>query len=98
MGPPKRRGLLPGNPMGWRSDVVGYLVLGIFLTLDRCRWHMQPGDAVSQSDPSPRRPGLFRNNRNQAIHIPVEFEPPGNKALFRRYGSRFVIEMRILRP
>jgi antitoxin VapB len=47
---------------------------------------------VSQSDPSPRRVRLFRNNRNQAIRIPVEFELPGNEALIRRDGNRLVIE------
>ena len=47
---------------------------------------------MSQSDPSPRRVRLFRNNRNQAIRIPVEFELPGNEALIRRDGNRLVIE------
>ena len=35
---------------------------------------------------------LFRNGRNQAVRIPVEFELPGNAALMRREGNRLVIE------
>jgi len=39
-----------------------------------------------------RRVRLFRNGRNQAVRIPVEFELPGNEALIRREGDRLVIE------
>ncbi len=39
-----------------------------------------------------RRVRLFRNGRNQAVRIPVEFELPGNEALMRREGDRLVIE------
>lgn len=35
---------------------------------------------------------LFRNGRNQAVRIPVEFELPGDEALIRRDGNRLVIE------
>jgi antitoxin VapB len=35
---------------------------------------------------------LFRNGRNQAVRIPVEFELPGNDAIMRRDGDRLVIE------
>jgi antitoxin VapB len=35
---------------------------------------------------------LFRNGRNQAVRIPVEFELPGTKAIMRRDGDRLVIE------
>jgi antitoxin VapB len=35
---------------------------------------------------------LFRNGRNQAVRIPVEFELPGNKARMHREGDRLVIE------
>ena len=35
---------------------------------------------------------LFRNNRNQAVRIPVEFELPGDRALIHREGDRLVIE------
>ena len=35
---------------------------------------------------------LFRNGRNQAVRIPVEFELPGNEALMHRDGERLVIE------
>jgi len=35
---------------------------------------------------------LFRNGRNQAVRIPVEFELPGNEATMHRDGNRLVIE------
>ena len=35
---------------------------------------------------------MFRNNRNQAIRIPVEFELPGNEAIVTRDGDRLIIE------
>jgi antitoxin VapB len=34
---------------------------------------------------------LFRNGRNQAVRIPVEFELSGNEALMHREGDRLVI-------
>jgi antitoxin VapB len=39
-----------------------------------------------------RRVRLFRNGRNQAVRIPVEFELPGNEAILHRDGDRLVIE------
>jgi antitoxin VapB len=35
---------------------------------------------------------LFRNGRNQAVCIPVEFELPGSEAIMHRDGERLVIE------
>ena len=35
---------------------------------------------------------LFRNGRNQAVRIPVEFELPGDEAVMRRDGDCLVIE------
>ena len=35
---------------------------------------------------------LFRNGRNQAVRIPVEFELPGDEALLRREGGRLILE------
>ena len=35
---------------------------------------------------------LFRNGRNQAVRIPVEFEVPGNEAIMHRDGDRLVME------
>ena len=35
---------------------------------------------------------LFRNNRNQAVRIPVEFELPGDRATIRKDGDRLIIE------
>ena len=38
-----------------------------------------------------RRVRLFRDGRNQAVRIPVDFELPGNEAIMRREGERLVI-------
>jgi len=35
---------------------------------------------------------LFRNGRNQAVRIPVEFDLPGDEAIMERDGDRLVIE------
>ncbi|HVK92794.1 MAG TPA: AbrB/MazE/SpoVT family DNA-binding domain-containing protein [Mycoplana sp.] len=35
---------------------------------------------------------LFRNGRNQAVRIPVEFELPGDEAVMRKEGDRLIIE------
>ena len=35
---------------------------------------------------------LFRNGRNQAVRIPVEFELPGDEAIMHGDGERLVIE------
>ncbi len=47
---------------------------------------------MTNPDFSPRQVRLFRNNRSQAIRIPVEFELPGNEALISRDGDRLIIE------
>ncbi|QYU66653.1 AbrB/MazE/SpoVT family DNA-binding domain-containing protein [Leptolyngbya sp. 15MV] len=48
---------------------------------------------MSSSNAAPvRRAKLFRNGRNQAVRIPVEFELPGQEVLLRREGERLVIE------
>lgn len=48
------------------------------------------------SNPStPSRPKsvkLFRNNRSQAVRIPVEFELPGDHVLIHREGNKRIIE------
>jgi antitoxin VapB len=41
--------------------------------------------------PEPRHVRLFRNGRNQAVRIPVEFELPGDEAIMHRDGDRLVI-------
>jgi len=41
---------------------------------------------------SAREVRLFRNNRNQAVRIPVEFELPGDRAIIRKEGDRLIIE------
>lgn len=35
---------------------------------------------------------LFKNGRNQTIHIPREFELPGDTAPLHREGNRLIIE------
>jgi antitoxin VapB len=42
--------------------------------------------------PERRHVKLFRNGRNQAVRIPVEFELPGDEAIMHRDGERLVIE------
>jgi antitoxin VapB len=42
--------------------------------------------------PDQKHVRLFRNGRNQAVRIPVEFELPGNEAIMHRDGDRLVIE------
>jgi antitoxin VapB len=42
--------------------------------------------------PEQRRVKLFRNGRNQAVRIPVEFELPGDEAIMHREGDCLVIE------
>ena len=42
--------------------------------------------------PGQRHVKLFRNGRNQAVRIPVEFELPGDEAVMRREGERLIIE------
>ncbi len=39
-----------------------------------------------------REAKLFRNNRSQAVRIPVEFELPGEKVLIHREGNRLILE------
>lgn len=41
---------------------------------------------------SERHVKLFRNGRNQAVRIPVEFEMPGDEATIRKEGDRLIIE------
>jgi antitoxin VapB len=48
--------------------------------------------AEEQGMTEQRHVRLFRNGRNQAVRIPVEFELPGNEAIMRRDGDRLVIE------
>ena len=42
--------------------------------------------------PEPRHVRLFRDGRNQAVRIPVEFELQGDEAIMYRDGDRLVIE------
>jgi len=52
-------------------------------------------DDVMPAKPTRQKPKLaklFRNNRSQAVRIPVEFELPGDSVLIRRDGGKLVIE------
>lgn len=40
----------------------------------------------------PKEVRLFRNNRSQAVRIPVEFELPGDRVLIHREGEKLIIE------
>lgn len=40
---------------------------------------------------------LFRNGRNQAVRIPVEFELPGSEAVMRKEDGRLIIEAKPVR-
>ena len=60
-------------------------------------WYMRVAYAkeamtVPRRNPAPRHVRLFRNNRNQAIRIPVEFELPGSEAIISRDGDRLIIQ------
>lgn len=48
--------------------------------------------AQAQPSTTPREAKLFRNNRSQAVRIPVEFELPGERVLIHRDGHRLIIE------
>lgn len=62
-------------------------------------WHIQSG-IYKKANPMPvplpssrpREAKLFRNNRSQAVRIPVEFELPGDRVLIRREGGKLIIE------
>jgi antitoxin VapB len=40
----------------------------------------------------PKEAKLFRNNRSQAVRIPVEFELPGDRVVIHREGDKLIIE------
>ena len=44
----------------------------------------------------PRTVSLFRNGRNQAIRIPVEFELPGDEVTIRKVGDELVLSPVVL--
>jgi len=54
---------------------------------------------VNKHTPSHTRTvSLFRNGRNQAVRIPVEFELPGDQATIRKDGDRLIIEAKADAP
>lgn len=48
--------------------------------------------ASTAAQNAPREAKLFRNNRNQAVRIPVEFEFSGERVLIHKEGDRLIIE------
>ncbi|MGE0314382.1 MAG: antitoxin [Lautropia sp.] len=48
--------------------------------------------ALRSTSSRPKEAKLFRNNRSQAVRIPVEFEFPGDRVLIHREGSKLIIE------
>ena len=47
---------------------------------------------MNKHTPNTRTASLFRNGRNQAIRIPVEFELPGTEVTIEKDGDRLIIE------
>lgn len=45
-----------------------------------------------EQPPQSREAKLFRNNRSQAVRIPVEFELPGDRVVIRRDGDKLILE------
>lgn len=39
-----------------------------------------------------RKVSLFRNGRNKAVRIPVEFEPEGDEMLIRKEGDLIILQ------
>jgi antitoxin VapB len=52
--------------------------------------HMPDRKVIEMGDE--RHVKLFRNGRNQAVRIPVEFELPGTDAIMRREGDKLILE------
>ena len=48
--------------------------------------------AMPRPNPVPCQVRLFRDNRNQAIRTPTDFELPGSEAVISRDGDRLIIE------
>jgi antitoxin VapB len=59
---------------------------------DMSKAYASKAKPMPSQNPAPRHVRLFRNNRNQAIRIPVEFELPGTEAIISRDGDRLIIE------
>ncbi len=69
----------------------GHLALNKYLRWQVSTAYTMKADDMPQSDPALRQVRLFRNNRNQAVRIPVEFELPGSEAIISREGDRLII-------
>ena len=48
---------------------------------------------MARSEPiASREAKLFRNNKNQAVRIPADFELPGTSVMIHRDGERLILE------
>jgi antitoxin VapB len=52
---------------------------------------MLVADAIERAAMTYRYASLFRNGRNQAVRIPLEFEIEGSEVLIHREGDRLVL-------
>jgi antitoxin VapB len=48
--------------------------------------------AQANRNPDVREARLFRNNKSQAVRIPVDMELPGDRVMIHREGNRLVLE------
>lgn len=48
--------------------------------------------ASSPSEPPAREARLFRNDRSQAMRIPADWEPPGDRVAIRHDGERLILK------
>jgi antitoxin VapB len=47
--------------------------------------------AQANRNPDVREARLFRNNKSQAVRIPVDMELPGDRVMIHREGNRLVL-------
>ena len=77
------------------AEIIGqhHLHLMFHLPLMYMSIHMSPEETVMPEIQLPTREAkLFRNNKSQAVRIPVDFEFPGDRVLLKKDGDRLVIE------
>ena len=64
-------------------------MIGCYIRYGICK---EPYLPVPVPSSRPKEAKLFRNNRSQAVRIPVEFELPGDRVSIRREGDKLIIE------
>lgn len=84
-----RQGLCPFQFMRLEDSPMDMMRIGIYNLTYAIESNAMPNVSI----PSRLKVAkLFRNNRSQAVRIPVEFELPGDRVLIHREGSRLIIE------